>query len=416
MKDYYKILGVEEQASEKEIRARWIELVKHYHPDLGKTKDADEKIKEINEAYEILGNEFARFDYDFERDLKRSLVKKVHRREERRMNIHRIIVPSGFLVLLLLAGFVSMRRFHAIIPPKPEAPYEVDKVIEKETTSRIPPVETKSKLQGERDVPRKVIKSQKIDEPKEITKEVMTQESKMIVSISPQPSPSPKILPQSKLPVKVEEKAPAKERPKPAKELIPQAAMESEAPVSVERETRKEVPKELPKEVQREVPKESAKEVPTEVTGVTLHPGEKLTIEMEKEKEVSSPLLSFAQEEEVKRFFSNYINRYNQKDLVGFLSFFSSKAVQNRKDGFAAIRNIYAKFFNQSQELRYQIEGMKIEIYENSLDVKARFRVDQRLKKGEEEKIWKGSIRWVLVEENGNLKISSLDYQNDKSP
>jgi hypothetical protein len=137
---------------------------------------------------------------------------------------------------------------------------------------------------------------------------------------------------------------------------------------------------------------------------------------MEKEKEVSSPLLSFAQEEEVKRFFSNYINRYNQKDLVGFLSFFSSKAVQNRKDGFAAIRNIYAKFFNQSQELRYQIEGMKIEIYENSLDVKARFRVDQRLKKGEEEKIWKGSIRWVLVEENGNLKISSLDYQNDKSP
>jgi len=126
--------------------------------------------------------------------------------------------------------------------------------------------------------------------------------------------------------------------------------------------------------------------------------------------------IPLANEEEVKQFFSKYINRYNQKDLDGFLSFFSSKAVQNGKDGFAAIRNIYTKFFNQSRELRCQIEEMKIEIYQNSLDVKARFRVDQRLKKEGEEKIWKGSIRWVLVEENGNLKISSLDYQNDKSP
>jgi len=68
MKDYYKILGVEEEASGEEIRARWIELTKRYHPDLGKTKQADEKIKEINEAYEVLMDKFKRFDYDFERE------------------------------------------------------------------------------------------------------------------------------------------------------------------------------------------------------------------------------------------------------------------------------------------------------------------------------------------------------------
>ena len=123
-KDYYKILGVGPEATQEEIRSRWIELTKLYHPDLVRTKEADEKIKEINEAYEILKNESTRFDYDFERDLKRSVVKKVHRREERRMNLRKIIVPSAVLVLLLLVGFVSMRWFHGALPPKPEAPYK----------------------------------------------------------------------------------------------------------------------------------------------------------------------------------------------------------------------------------------------------------------------------------------------------
>jgi hypothetical protein len=50
------------------------------------------------------------------------------------------------------------------------------------------------------------------------------------------------------------------------------------------------------------------------------------------------------------------------------------------------------------------------------VEVKARFRVDQRLKKRGEEKVWEGNISWVLVKEDGNLKISSLDYQNEKIP
>ena len=128
----------------------------------------------------------------------------------------------------------------------------------------------------------------------------------------------------------------------------------------------------------------------------------------------AAPLL--AKEEEVKRFFSNYIDRYHKKDIDGFLSFFSSKALQNQKDGLKEIRKIYTKFFDQSQELRYRVKGIKIEIYQNMVEVKARFRVDQRLKKRGEEKVWEGNIRWVLVKEDGNLKVSSLDYQNDKIP
>ncbi|MGB7572354.1 MAG: hypothetical protein WBN53_00715 [Thermodesulfobacteriota bacterium] len=130
--------------------------------------------------------------------------------------------------------------------------------------------------------------------------------------------------------------------------------------------------------------------------------------------EVAAP--SLANEEEVKQFFSDYIRRYHRKDIDGFISFFSSKAVQNQKDGLKEIRSIYTKFFDQSQELKYRVEGMKIEIYQNAAEVKARFKLDQTLKKRAEERVWTGTIHWVLVKEDGALKIISLDYQNDKTP
>jgi hypothetical protein len=62
------------------------------------------------------------------------------------------------------------------------------------------------------------------------------------------------------------------------------------------------------------------------------------------------------------------------------------------------------------------MEDTKIEIYQNGVEVRARYKLDQLLKKGGERKTWIGNIRWGLVKENGILKISSLDYQNEKSP
>jgi hypothetical protein len=78
------------------------------------------------------------------------------------------------------------------------------------------------------------------------------------------------------------------------------------------------------------------------------------------------------------------------------------------------IRKIYANFFKQSQQLQYQLDDIKIEIYQNGVLVKARYEVDQTLKKKGEKKIWNGPIRWTLVKENGTLKILTLDYQHQK--
>ena len=64
-KDYYKILGVSKDASQEEIRKNFKKLAKKWHPDKNKgSKSAEEKFKEINEAYDVLGDEAKRKEYD----------------------------------------------------------------------------------------------------------------------------------------------------------------------------------------------------------------------------------------------------------------------------------------------------------------------------------------------------------------
>ena len=63
-KDYYEILGVKRDSTEAEIKSAYRKLARKYHPDVNKTKEAEEKFKEINEAYEVLGDKAKRQRYD----------------------------------------------------------------------------------------------------------------------------------------------------------------------------------------------------------------------------------------------------------------------------------------------------------------------------------------------------------------
>lgn len=86
MKNYYELLEVNKKASKEVIEKAYKVLVKKYHPDLytgQKKKYAEEKIKEINEAYSVLTDEFMREQYDveLEKQEQEALYEKYNQKE-----------------------------------------------------------------------------------------------------------------------------------------------------------------------------------------------------------------------------------------------------------------------------------------------------------------------------------------------
>ncbi len=63
-RDYYEVLGVSKDASDKEIKSAFRKLAKQYHPDVNKEPDAADKFKEAQEAYAVLSDESKRRQYD----------------------------------------------------------------------------------------------------------------------------------------------------------------------------------------------------------------------------------------------------------------------------------------------------------------------------------------------------------------
>ena len=62
--DYYEILGVDRKANKEKIQGAYRKLARKYHPDVNKSKDAEDKFKQVGEAYEVLSDANKRKKYD----------------------------------------------------------------------------------------------------------------------------------------------------------------------------------------------------------------------------------------------------------------------------------------------------------------------------------------------------------------
>jgi curved DNA-binding protein len=63
-KEYYKIMGLNQNATDKEIKIAYRKLARKYHPDISKESNAEERFKEMGEAYEVLKDPVKRKEYD----------------------------------------------------------------------------------------------------------------------------------------------------------------------------------------------------------------------------------------------------------------------------------------------------------------------------------------------------------------
>lgn len=507
MKDYYEILGVEEEASIEEIEARVFELAKRYSFTLKEGGQANERIKEIKEAYEILKNPLTRKEYDSDRALKRSVLKKILQRREERLRKKKIFAFAGAVVLFLVVGFslfkmasvtTHQKPITPISPRVPEAespasisepvPSEIPKAPDKKTSQTIPEQITKSQetISPVAKLPKKELEAkEKIAEEalkteRPISKEVPRTEEPKPATIEPRPAtayvPVPEKVQKSEVAAVIETKKPEitqnkvpkevpkevlkearKEPPKePLKEVPKEVTKEvtkevsrvlpkerikttpEEPPVPqpsppkagmvTEREKPKPTPKEVPKEVSQPLPKEERKTVPQapvpqpsapQPTKVTDQKSQVAQIPSAKPSPPTAaippmPHPFVIKENEITEFLAKYVDRYKQRDIEGFLSFFSPMAIQNQKDRIEKIREMYSKQFERYESFNYQLKDPKMKILENSVKVRASYEIEQFSKKGETKQL-RGDIEWELIKEGKELKVLTIEYKPEKT-
>jgi len=102
MADYYAILGVEKTANAEDIKSAYRKLAKEFHPDINKAPGAEEKFKEISEAYEVLSDPRKRFEHDNHNDMLSQF--RMHRQVHKEPN-------SSVQIAIAIDPFDAMAQF-----------------------------------------------------------------------------------------------------------------------------------------------------------------------------------------------------------------------------------------------------------------------------------------------------------------
>jgi len=446
VKDYYKILGVKPIASPEEIHARWIELMRKFHPDRGKYEALeDERAREINEAYGVLKDSSSRSEYD---------LRRAYQRKKKSLYLQRVITPPAVFIILLILALVYLQRPGSVRPaksslpstrgsiqnktnplsspvvngvnvPNQTNPNETDQIDQRDQTNQIdqrksprhPNPTPTSKSQQSPHIKTRTNQTNETDEIDETNQtDQIDQKDQIIQPLPMSVSKERKAYPlfaKAKTSVTVNNATPSPSELSHRDEinLINQTNQTDQIDGTDEIDQIDE------KDEIDQIGQIAALDSLTEPDFLKAPNQPNLIAETDQIDQIT--------EEEVRQFLEHYRDRYVHQDIDGFLSLFSSKAVQNGREGFDEIKKIYSDFFHQSHEIQYHLEDTRIEIYqevlisglfyEHAALVEARYQVDQTLAKKGEKRVWRGDIRWILVRENGALKILYLRFKHKES-
>ena len=126
MKNYYEILEVDKNASEEVIEKAYKTLAKKYHPDLQNNSNCQDKMCQINEAYEILSNDFKRREYD--EKIKRQSVsieeynKIIQENNRLKQDLQKVTSTNNISNLNQIDSLQFARRYYSKIRKKSEQP------------------------------------------------------------------------------------------------------------------------------------------------------------------------------------------------------------------------------------------------------------------------------------------------------
>jgi curved DNA-binding protein CbpA len=242
MKDYYETLGVKLDASQEEISARWAELMRKYLTNPPQDPETDQKLQEINEAYQILNNEASRFDYDLDRAFENPLSKGLEKAtplkpkaissqpeviflppgdtipeepetaspEVKRFRFGRIFLPAALLIVLLIVGLSIYQRHPVERPTMTTPPQDKSEALFQPPLPSIPST-GKSSASKEQPRPKMDLKSEKSTEAE---KRVPEEEDRLVFG-KPERTNSETGLPVRKDALPTKPKDPAKVQVEP---------------------------------------------------------------------------------------------------------------------------------------------------------------------------------------------------------
>jgi uncharacterized protein YxeA len=121
----------------------------------------------------------------------------------------------------------------------------------------------------------------------------------------------------------------------------------------------------------------------------------------------SSPAVK---EEEVRQFIDEYKDRFMKMEIDGFMALFLKDATENRMLPYADIEEAYRRTVSISQSISFQVEIYTIQTYSQSAFVSGRYEIIQTFKGIWRRRAFRGDIQWVLVQENGSLRIKEINY------